>query len=201
VCALPQVDERITCTSCRFRYASVRGYCPACGEAAPTRPEIVVAPATKAKYSPGRTTRSLFLLAICLLVASGLFLARVNGTRSTPSTIPAPAKQDFPPPTNVSDTTPSSDLAEEAPSKLSTSVAVAASRTPALQPKEGPAELWKEVKQGNVGAEVNLAKFYLGENSGAQNCEQARLLLTAAAKSRSKEADDVLSGEYAQRCR
>jgi len=63
-----------------------------------------------------------------------------------------------------------------------------------------PADLWKKVKHGDSNAEVTLAEFYLGENA-AQNCEQAHLLLLAASKNRNKAADDILSGDYAQRCR
>jgi hypothetical protein len=42
--------------------------------------------------------------------------------------------------------------------------------------------LWLAVKKGNVGAEIALSQLYLAGDGVDQNCEQARILLKAAAK-------------------
>jgi TPR repeat protein len=67
--------------------------------------------------------------------------------------------------------------------------------------KDDPAELWKRVQAGSADAEVELAKLYVDGNGVAQNCEQARVLLAAAAKKQSGAATRLLSGDYVRRCR
>jgi TPR repeat protein len=63
-----------------------------------------------------------------------------------------------------------------------------------------PVELWKAVKRGSVNAEVALANLYLEGREVPRNCEQAHMLLSAAAIKGSKAADDYLKGSYAERC-
>jgi hypothetical protein len=63
-----------------------------------------------------------------------------------------------------------------------------------------PSELWKLVRQGNIEAEVALAKLYLEGTEVPKNCEQAHMLLLAASKRGNKNADELLSGSYAERC-
>ncbi|MBZ5571265.1 MAG: hypothetical protein LAO09_05220 [Acidobacteriia bacterium] len=70
-----------------------------------------------------------------------------------------------------------------------------------VAPEDSPVELWKRVRHGDTDAEVALAKLYLDGTRVSQNCEQAHLLLLAASKKRHQEADRLLSGDYAQRCR
>jgi TPR repeat protein len=65
---------------------------------------------------------------------------------------------------------------------------------------EDPAELWKRVQRGSTDAEIELARLYLDGTRVAQNCEQAHLLLLAAAKKHSGKAGDLLTGVYSQRC-
>jgi len=64
-----------------------------------------------------------------------------------------------------------------------------------------PVELWKKVQRGNIGAEIELAKLYLEGTGVAQSCDQAHVLLLAAAKKQSGEARNLLTGVYPQRCR
>jgi TPR repeat protein len=56
------------------------------------------------------------------------------------------------------------------------------------------------VRQGNIEAEVALAKLYLEGTEVPQNCEQAHMLLLAASKKGNNNADELLSGSYAERC-
>ncbi len=54
--------------------------------------------------------------------------------------------------------------------------------------------LWAAVQQGNTSAEVTLAKLYLIGGGGVKkNCDQARVLLRAAARKGNVEASDKLS--------
>jgi hypothetical protein len=63
-----------------------------------------------------------------------------------------------------------------------------------------PAELWKAVKRGSVNAEIALANLYLEGETVPKNCEQAHMLLSAAAMKGSKAADEYLKSSYAERC-
>lgn len=63
-----------------------------------------------------------------------------------------------------------------------------------------PAELWNRVRQGNTEAEVALAKLYFQGITLERSCEQAHLLLLAASRKGSKEAELVLAGDYARQC-
>jgi len=63
-----------------------------------------------------------------------------------------------------------------------------------------PVELWKEVQHGSTEAEVELAIMYLDGTGVTQNCEQAHLLLLAAARKQSAKSRNLLSSIYAQRC-
>jgi hypothetical protein len=65
---------------------------------------------------------------------------------------------------------------------------------------DDPVELWSRVRKGNTGAEVALAKLYLQGTAVARSCEQAHVLLLAASRRRSKAADGLLAGAYAQQC-
>jgi len=52
--------------------------------------------------------------------------------------------------------------------------------------------LWSAVASGNASAEVDLARLYLRGDGVPRNCEQAKVLLRAAAKRRSVEAQQQL---------
>lgn len=59
-------------------------------------------------------------------------------------------------------------------------------------PQDEARALWSEVAQGNTGAEVTLAKLYLIGSGVTKSCDQARVLLRAAAKKGNVEAIDKL---------
>lgn len=85
-------------------------------------------------------------------------------------------------------------------------------RDPASQPatstfeqqNQYPADLvhslWAAVAQGNTSAEVTLAKLYLIGGGVTKSCDQARVLLQAAAKKGNGEALDKLSQINQQGC-
>jgi hypothetical protein len=60
--------------------------------------------------------------------------------------------------------------------------------------------LWAAVAQGNTSAEVTLAKLYLIGGGVTKSCDQARVLLQAAAKKGNGEALDKLSQINEQGC-
>jgi hypothetical protein len=71
---------------------------------------------------------------------------------------------------------------------------------PSKPAEDDPTQLWSQVRHGNTGAEVALAKLYLQGTTLERSCEQAHVLLVAASRKQSKEADRLLAGDYAQQC-
>jgi hypothetical protein len=69
-----------------------------------------------------------------------------------------------------------------------------------LSPDAQARSLWSAVAQGNTAAEVALAKLYLIGGGVTKNCDQARVLLQAAAKKGNGEAIDKLSQLQSQGC-
>jgi hypothetical protein len=69
-----------------------------------------------------------------------------------------------------------------------------------LSPAEQVRDLWSEVGKGNTSAEVTLAKLYLIGGGVTKNCDQARVLLRAAAKKGNPEATAKLSQITRQGC-
>lgn len=61
--------------------------------------------------------------------------------------------------------------------------------------------LWSAVASGDSSAEVDLARLYLRGEGVARNCEQARVLLRAAAKGGSVEARQQLKKLRSRACR
>ena len=61
--------------------------------------------------------------------------------------------------------------------------------------------LWSAVASGNASAEVDLARLYLKGDGAPQNCEQAKVLLRAAAKGGSVEARQQLKKLRTSGCR
>jgi TPR repeat protein len=60
--------------------------------------------------------------------------------------------------------------------------------------------LWVRVRHGDVRAEISLANRYMMGSGVPQNCEQARLLLTAAAKKKNSGAGQILASDYSAHC-
>jgi TPR repeat protein len=48
--------------------------------------------------------------------------------------------------------------------------------------------LWSAVEKGNTAAEIDLAELFRTGRGVAKNCDQARILLSAAARKGSAEA-------------
>lgn len=61
--------------------------------------------------------------------------------------------------------------------------------------------LWSAVASGNAAAEVDLARLYLKGDGAPHNCEQAKILLRAAAKGGSVEARQQLKKLRTSDCR
>jgi hypothetical protein len=61
-------------------------------------------------------------------------------------------------------------------------------------------QLWSAIGNGDIGAEVILADLYVRGDGVVRNCEQARVLLTAAAKSGNTEASRKLHELRKNRC-
>jgi hypothetical protein len=61
--------------------------------------------------------------------------------------------------------------------------------------------LWSAVQKGSEEAEVDLAELYLHGEGVQKNCEQARVLLTAAAKRNSAVAEQKLSELSGEGCK
>lgn len=207
--ALPQHDERVTCLSCRFSYPEVRGYCPMCGSPVPTPEEAALGPRPVAG-KPRKGTRGLLVLvtqsvrrplfaaAALLALAGGWFFLRARNAPAPDIIIP-PAIAATPPRPDPTSTAASEKVAEP-PTPASQDLAVAVRPAMPVAMTDDPAELWKRVRKGNTDAEVALAKMYLDGNELTQNCDQAHLLLLAAAKKRNRAAAQVLSNLYPQRC-
>jgi TPR repeat protein len=75
-----------------------------------------------------------------------------------------------------------------------------AATTRNLSPAEEVRALWSAVGQGNTAAEVTLAKLYMIGGGVPKNCDQARVLLRAAAKKGNSEAIGKLSLITRQGC-
>ena len=69
-----------------------------------------------------------------------------------------------------------------------------------VDPADRIHSLWAAVAQGNTSAEVTLAKLYLIGGGVTKSCDQARVLLQAAAKKGNGEALDKLSQINQQGC-
>jgi hypothetical protein len=116
-----------------------------------------------------------------------------GGDKSKSVRPPADREKAVPPPpkaeTRFSDERPAPS-AEEVPAR----------NTRSQDPAEEVRALWSAVGQGNTAAEVTLAKLYLIGSGVAKNCDQARVLLRAAAKKGNTEAISKLSQITRQGC-
>jgi hypothetical protein len=216
-------DERVTCSSCRFRYVKTRGFCPVCG-AAPETDETAALVCSDGRNSVARgqgsagprRIRKTFgavlrnpipVFAPMLLIGAFLWFAQSNRLPHASALAPTPAILNPPEitPASAPETAPgaATDPLNSGPingriNKDSGSAAPSA----AIPPETGddPASLWKRVGTGSASAEVELARLYLDGTHVPQNCEQAHLLLLAALKKQSSKAGDLLTGVYSQRC-
>lgn len=72
--------------------------------------------------------------------------------------------------------------------KLSTRVKEIQKGQPAPSKDESVASLWEDMKGGSISAEISLAERFIRGHEVAKNCDQARVLLRAAANKGSREA-------------
>jgi hypothetical protein len=132
----------------------------------------------------------------------------IPATPATTESIPAPQSESANPrlSTDVRSAPANSTLPEKtdaafrdarpAPTVDATAITDSRSHDPADQVRS----LWSAVAQGNTSAEVTLAKLYLIGGGVTKSCDQARVLLQAAAKKGNGEALDKLSQINQQGC-
>ena len=223
--SLPQVsvtnfdknDERVTCASCRFRYSSVREFCPMCGEQASAdnaaleasrqaidrRLDLDRGPlAALRELSQRRLAKTIVLVSIVVLVCAGSYLAlRSRLITNSPAAVPS---------VDAPTTRPDTSKAV-APSTKTEMPPIEDGKIRSAEPQpaadistetndDDPAQLWNRVRHGDSEAEVSLAKLYLSGTAVERNCEQAHMLLLAASRKQNKAADKVLDGAYKQTC-
>jgi hypothetical protein len=223
VSSVDKNDERVICASCRFRYPSVRGFCPMCGVIASeenTAPEITHGPGERGLEISRRAGLALRALAdagrrkmipvavstVVLVCLASYFTFRGRTAGKTPAAVPALAGTAYS--GNSSLGTSSEPVIRETAAPVSASAVESASvRSAEARPEEksqtegdDPTDLWRRVRQGDTEAEVALAKLYLSGIGVERSCEQAHVLLSAASRKGSKAADSLLTGAYTQQC-
>jgi len=189
-------DQRVTCSSCRFAYPKIRGFCPLCGTATPAD-EGAYHPRNSVVARPKRELKMIFAV-LALMICASLAMVRrykIPGIRTHTVTAASSAASQ------------QNTAAPQIPAQLNSP---ANRDTTGSEPRaqgiaevdvpNDPAHLWKRVQRGSASAEVELAKLYLEGRGVVQNCEQAHLLLLAALKKQNGAASDLLSGDYLRRC-
>ncbi|HTP68949.1 MAG TPA: PilZ domain-containing protein [Dongiaceae bacterium] len=91
----------------------------------------------------------------------------------------------------------SSDVGE---AEYSQAVQILRGRNASIDTPEAVRLLWIAVEKGNPGAEVTLADLYWHGRGVAQNCDQTRILLTAAARKGNAEAQKRLQQFQREGC-
>ena len=215
----PVRDEPITCASCEYRYPRSRAICPMCGTAAPAvepfQPPSPVPNEFRTDYKtlqsslnsqpgpPRARLRRLILIvvvSIVLMVVSSVFydVHKRNFAKESGSAAELMPTSGQPKVRNADQRhiarNPVRRVKHVIPAKLGTA------QIPDTAKEDDPVELWKQVKRGNMSAEVALANLYLEGKAVSQNCEQAHVLLQTASMNGSKAADTLLKGSYPERC-
>ena len=210
-------DERVTCAACRFRYSSVREFCPMCGEQASADSETLEASrqaigsslefdrgpwSALRELSQRRLAKTTALVSIVVLVCAGSYLAlRSRPVANSPSAVHSDEA-----PTTRPDTPKSvaPSTATEVPpiedGKIGSAEARPAADISTETNDDDPAQLWSRVRHGDSEAEVALARLYLSGTLLERNCEQAHMLLLAASRKQNKSADKILGGDYKRTC-
>jgi len=122
--------------------------------------------------------------------------ARTGPTAKTASKPPANSAE-RPSPETSSGASDTSAAAENGSQELSQAQRLLAARNPEVAARL----LWKSVGKENGGAELALADLYTRGEGVGKNCEQARLLLVAAAKKGVGEAAQKLRNLESNGCR
>lgn len=207
-------EERQTCASCRYSYPTIRRFCPMCGVPVAENKDLPVSGDPAAERGPGVKERTgsalqaiftavlrkpITLAVTTLLLVGALYQLAVRGRSIEKTTAPSieatasePRTEKALVPVNASDKPPAAveEVSAAKPQPEITSKPV----------DDDPTQLWSQVRHGNTGAEVALAKMYLQGTTLERSCEQAHVLLVAASRKQSKEADSILAGTYAQQC-
>ena len=185
------IDDRVTCAACRFTYARTREFCPMCGGTARAEDPIGTReePASRTNLS---VTALVGAIVVTLTCAVYLWTTRTQTAAQIP-------------PVNATRSSVESALSSTGTLSLPVTPAVGTSSVAVRKPAQPDGthdaiELWKRVRRGNADAEVELAMMYLDGREVSQNCEQAHLLLLAAAKKQPSKSSILLSRMYAQRC-
>ena len=208
-------EERQTCASCRYSYATVRRFCPMCGVPVTEKKDLPVTDDPAAERGPGVKKRTgsalnaiftavlkkpITLAVSTLLLVGALYQLAVRGRPIEKAPAPSVGAVATEPRT---ETAVPLNAADKPPAELENVSSSAAKPQPGVIAKpadDDPTQLWSQVRHGNTGAEVALAKLYLEGTTLERSCEQAHVLLVAASRKQSKEADSVLAGSYAQQC-
>jgi len=206
-------DEPITCASCEYRYPRSEGICAMCGTeplqplfAAPiklSRAAYKVRPLNsdgqKKPSKPGVRKLIRVVVSITLIAVASFFYSVRKGNlrKESGAVAESTATSGRPQPENAGEqrilNNPVRGVQQFIAGNFRTAQKIAAKDA-------DPVELWKAVKRGSVNAEVALANLYLEGQAVPQNCEQAHMLLSAAAMKGSKAADSFLKSSYAERC-
>lgn len=208
-------EERVTCVSCRFRYPSVRRFCPMCGLPAPADQatldtgnqasggglaiEKKTGSALRVPLTTGFRKSITVVISTVLLLCSVYYLTlRSRSTENRPAASSVGPASSEPRTQGASAplTGPEESPSEDGNSRSATTPPGPISKTE----DDNPVELWNRVRHGSTEAEVALAKLYLQGITVERNCEQAHVLLLAASQKGSKAADSLLAGPYAQSC-
>jgi TPR repeat protein len=193
--------------SCRYTYASVRGFCPICGAPAPSYEvlqglhEVKRLEKLKSDEPKGfPVARSVIFAAAAILIAAAWLFLRVAAHKEVPSAKPL---------VSAAEASPPAKAAVNAPEPESEAIAIVPasqrSRIESSTAQDVPADdsmeaLWVRVRHGDVRAEISLATRYMNGAGVPQNCEQAHLLLSAAAKKKNSGAEQILAGDYRAHC-
>jgi hypothetical protein len=145
----------------------------------------------------GKRTAAVILTVLIVCTAyylnlRGRSIEKTPAARSVGATAPQPNIQKSSAEPNGSDESPAE--VAKVPSQKPRSARISKTED------DNPTELWSRVRQGSPEAEVALAKLYLQGIAVGRSCEQAHVLLSAASRQRSKAADGLLAGAYAQQC-
>lgn len=208
-------EELVTCPSCEYRYVRSEGTCVMCGTAAPVAQPLMPAPMPAPEFSgpaeasastPKAASQGLaFAAKLAVLLAfigAALYATFLHQERNDTALQSSPAPELPTPVVGMhaenfagSQIVPVADKA--APQKAA--VLQPSPKTEQVT-RDNAVDLWKAVKHGDINAEVALANLYLKGESVPQSCEQARLLLVAAAMKGSRDAGNSLKNTYAERC-
>ena len=205
--ALPQEDTRVACLSCRYTYASVRGFCPICGAPAPSYEvlqglhEVKRLEKLKSDEPKGfPVARSVIFAVAAILIAAAWLFFRVASHKEAPNAKPLVSAAEVSPPAQaaVSEPVQKTENVAVVPASQRSRIESAASQD--VPPDDSIEALWVRVRHGDVRAEISLATRYMNGAGVPQNCEQAHLLLSAAAKKKNSGAEQILAGDYRAHC-